>query len=109
MLTRLYCGDHFAVYSNAESCTPETNIMCVNCTSINKKMGKKIFWGTLHVEVKLGLLYDKQHEDFDSIEFNFLISNLSEIEVFPESGSGPVKAGKIMNSLVSVRNCREGP
>lgn len=43
MLTRLYCGDHFAVYSNAKSCTPETNIMCVNYTSINKKMGEKIF------------------------------------------------------------------
>lgn len=62
------------------------------------KKWKKIFWGTLHVEVKLGLLYDKQHEDFDSMEFNFLISNLSEIEEFSlRGGSRPVKAGKIMN------------
>lgn len=47
------------------------------------------------MEVKLGLLYDKQHEDFDSMEFNFLISNLSEIEEFSlRGGSLPVKQAK---------------
>lgn len=103
MLTRLYCGDHFAVYSNAELCTPETNIMYVNYTSINKKMGKKFSEG-LFTWKKLGILYDKQHEDFDSMEFNFLISNLSEIEIFPERW---ISASKSRQNHELVGTCQE--
>lgn len=56
------------------------------------------------MEVKLGLLYDKQHEDFDSMEFNFLISNLSEIEVFPERW---IPASKNRQNHELVGTCQE--
>ena len=37
-----YCGDHFTVNTNIKSlcCTPETNMLYVNCTSKEKKKEK---------------------------------------------------------------------
>ena len=35
-VNQTYCGDHFAMYTNIKSlcCTPETNIMYIDYTSI---------------------------------------------------------------------------
>lgn len=35
---KIYCGDYLAIYKNIESLcfTTETNIMCVNCTSVKR-------------------------------------------------------------------------
>ena len=43
-VNQTYCDDHFATYANIQSltCTPETNVLCVDYTSTKNNFRKEI-------------------------------------------------------------------